>query len=87
MTRHYAVREDTGRRVLLEIACDWPGCAARSVPHVSALGGWRKAGIWRGHGADHDQWDYCPAHADEGSAAVEARGRMERLEREIRRGH
>ena len=84
MSRIYAVREDTGRRVLVEVTCDW--CMARHAPGPAFVAsGWIKAGIYRGIGGDHSEADFCAEHASEGEVAVAHTAIDERFERMARR--
>lgn len=65
MSRVYATREDDGRRVLVEIACDHPGCPATVRPHADiAKSGWTKRGTYEDtyRGTTVVQWDFCPDH-------------------------
>jgi hypothetical protein len=52
----YAVREDTGRRVLVEIQCD--RCDAKTEP--GDVDGWTSYGQDRGPGTEKLQWETCP---------------------------
>lgn len=59
MSLVYAVREDTGKRGLVEIVCD--GCSATVKPHPDiARSGWVKQGSDHGPGTDKLEWHYCP---------------------------
>lgn len=58
MGRVYAIREDDGARVLLEIECD--KCDATIKPHPDiANSGWVKEGITDTFG-ETIEWYYCP---------------------------
>jgi hypothetical protein len=65
--RHYATRDD-GKRVLVEITCDEPGCDASIKPHLEiAKSGWMKTGQRIGSGVgDFSVQDWCPAHTPTG---------------------
>lgn len=61
----YATREDDGARVLVEIQCDAPGCAAKIKPRPDiAQSGWMRYGQDDGLGTTKLEWDYCPDHAE-----------------------
>ena len=53
--RHYAVREDTGERVLVELECDECGARLKPGPDVSRSG-WIKVG-----GREKTERHYCPS--------------------------
>lgn len=61
MTSVYAVREDNGKRVLVELQCDGSGCNAIIKPNPQiSLSGWAYKGQDNGPGTDKLRWDYCP---------------------------
>lgn len=58
MARVYAVREDNGKRVLVEIVCD--ECKATIKPHPDIENsGWVKHGGTAADGFEFE-FDYCP---------------------------
>jgi hypothetical protein len=57
--RHYAVREDTGERVLVELECDQCGATIKPGPDISRSG-WTKRGWYRGPGTEVFENEYCP---------------------------
>jgi len=60
MSRIYATEDDTGRRCLVRLECDGPGCEATIKPHPEiAKSGWTMRGIDFGPGRDGLEWDYC----------------------------
>ncbi len=73
MSRVYAVREDTGKRFLLEIECDHSGCSETIKPHSEITSsGWMKAGFDDPEQGGCFEYDFCPLHALD--AAAIARG-------------
>lgn len=62
MARIYATEEGTGRRFLLRLECDGPGCSESIKPHPEiAESGWMKRSQLVG--SQVLAWDYCPSHA------------------------
>lgn len=68
--RNYAVCEGTGKRILVDVQCDYSGCTATIKPHPQiAKSGWTKRGfIPEGvsgcSGDPYIQLDYCPQHSE-----------------------
>ena len=64
--RVYAKREDTGRRILVAIACDV--CDEEIKPSTGIRdSGWTKQGVYYGPGDYRNiELDLCPAHSSEG---------------------
>lgn len=62
MSRIYATEEDSGRRFLVRLECDEPGCSEKLLPGPSVSeSGWVKVGeMDRGTSLE---WDYCQEHA------------------------
>lgn len=56
--RHYAVREDTGKRVLVSLECDQCGATIKPGPGINRSG-WIKVGGDMGAGTDKFEYDYC----------------------------
>ncbi len=65
MGRVYANEEETGRRVLLRLECDEPGCPAGIKPNPDiARSGWKKHGSYDAVARqDVAEFIYCPEHA------------------------
>lgn len=61
MARIYATEDNTGRRILVRITCDYIGCE-RSVRPTSSKTGWEKHGWDYGPGTDKVETYYCPDH-------------------------
>jgi hypothetical protein len=57
--KHYAIREDTGKRVLVDIECDGCGAIIKPNPEIGKSG-WRVCGYDKGAGTDKLRFDYCP---------------------------
>ena len=58
--RVYAVREDNGKRVLIEIQCDGCGAVIKPNPDISDSG-WSKTGYQDNFGESWARNDWCPA--------------------------
>jgi hypothetical protein len=59
MGRIYAIEEDTGRRFLAHIECDYCDASIIPGPYMS---GWKKWGTFRhfGDGTDNEEFYCCP---------------------------
>jgi len=64
MSRIYATEDDNGRRHLVRLECDAPGCAASTKPgKQAAIDGWTEGGSDNGPGTDKVYWVRCPEHS------------------------
>lgn len=62
MSRIYATEEGSGRRFLVRVECDGPGCEESIKPHPRiSESGWTRYGQDHGPGTEKLEWDYCPS--------------------------